>query len=66
MKGNSPFPKLGFIALLILLCVNQSLAQGTKATLRGKIVNSETGSPMDYTTIILPDCNMWAISNEKG
>ena len=55
------------VLLLIpfLLCVN-NIVLGQRFSASGKVAEQRTKEPMEQVLVVLPDYNLWAVTNEKG
>ena len=54
-----------FIILLALLGASTAM-QAQFLRLAGKVVDAETGAPIEFASILLEENGLWAITNEKG
>ena len=57
--------KVAFILFYALTMVCQT-ALAQQLLLSGKVVDAETGKPIEYASILLGESGLWAITNEKG
>ena len=57
--------KVAFILFYALMMVCQT-ALAQQLLLSGKVVDAETGKPIEYASILLGESGLWAITNEKG
>lgn len=57
--------KTVFLVFLGLLLIGQ-MTHAQQLLLSGKVVDADTGKPVEYASVLLVDNSLWAISNEEG
>ncbi len=57
--------KRSFLFLLLLIGITLS-ATGQKHTLSGKVVSARDYRPVEFSTVFLPQSELWAVTNDKG
>ena len=55
-----------FLFHIILFLVLPFTCFGASYTLKGKVVNKEDNAIIDFATVVLPESQQWATTNDKG
>ena len=57
--------KTAFLLFVGLLLIGQTI-RAQHLLLSGKVIDADTGKPVEYATVLLSDNSLWAFSNEEG
>ena len=58
--------RLSGVVLLIILLISGNRIYAQKKELRGRVVDAETGKPLEFVTIFITNTTLGTLTDEKG
>lgn len=54
------------VVIATLICPHETNGQGRKYEFSGKVVDFDTGEPLEFVSVQIPNQGLWAVTDEKG